>query len=204
MILCVISSFESQNLYNSLLRPTGIGLKKNPFFILIIITGTPIEIDSRQVLDASVINRTDLEVDIKKIEDRIEGQNKRLIVVANKVDNTEDQERIIKTFTGIENVIYTSAKKKENIKAIEERLFDFVQSGALNNDVVVTNARHFEALSRSNESLIKVLEGLDNNITGDFLAMDIRQALHQLGLITGDITTDDLLDNIFSKFCIGK
>ena len=156
------------------------------------------------LIDASSISREQLEVDIQKIENRIEGKNKRLIVVANKVDNTKDQEGVIKTFTGIKNVIYTSAKKKENIKAIEERLFDFVQSGALNNDVVVTNTRHFEALTRSNESLIKVLEGLDNNITGDFLAMDIRQALHFLGEITGDITTDDLLDNIFSKFCIGK
>ena len=71
-------------------------------------------------------------------------------------------------------------------------------------DTVVTNTRHYEALSRANESLEKVLQGLDSNITGDFLAMDIRQALHHLGEITGEITTDDLLDNIFSKFCIGK
>ncbi len=156
------------------------------------------------LVDASKITREELDADIQKIEDRIEGENKRLIVVANKVDNTKDQEGVIKTFTGIKNVIYTSAKKKENIKAIEERLFDYVQSGALNNDIVVTNSRHFEALTRSNEALIKVLEGLDNNITGDFLAMDIRQSLHFLGEITGDITTDDLLDNIFSKFCIGK
>lgn len=156
------------------------------------------------LVDASKITREDLETDIQKIEDRIEGKNKRLIIVANKVDNSKNLEGIKKTFTGINNVIYTSAKNKENIKAIEERLFDFVQSGALNNDVVVTNTRHFEALTRSNESLIKVLEGLDNNITGDFLAMDIRQSLHFLGEITGDITTDDLLDNIFSRFCIGK
>ena len=156
------------------------------------------------LVDASAITREELEADIQKVEDRISGKNKRLIVIANKVDNTRNQEGILKTFTGIKNVIYTSAKKKENIKAIEERLFDYVQSGALNNDVVVTNARHFEALTRANEALLKVLEGLDNNITGDFLAMDIRQALHFLGEITGEITTDDLLDNIFSKFCIGK
>jgi tRNA modification GTPase len=156
------------------------------------------------LVDASTITREALEADIEKIEAKIEDKNKRLIVVANKVDNTRDQEGILRTFKGIKNVIYTSAKKKENIKALEERLFDFVQSGALNNDVVVTNARHFEALTRANASLIKVLEGLDVNITGDFLAMDIRQSLHFLGEITGEITTDDLLDNIFSKFCIGK
>ena len=156
------------------------------------------------LVDASKITREALEADIKKIKDRIEGKSKRLIIVANKVDKADAKARVEEKFEGIENTIFISAKAKENIKTIETRLFDFVQSGALNNDVVVTNVRHYEALTKANESLAKVLEGLDNNITGDFLAMDIRQALHQLGLITGDITTDDLLDNIFSKFCIGK
>jgi tRNA modification GTPase len=156
------------------------------------------------LVDASTITRAALDADIKKISDRIEGKNKRLIVIANKVDAMKDQEGLLKTFTGVKNVIFTSAKLKDNIKAIEEKLYDYIQAGALNNDVVVTNARHYEALTKSNEALLKVLEGLDNNITGDFLAMDIRQALHYLGEITGDITTDDLLENIFSKFCIGK
>lgn len=156
------------------------------------------------LVDAATITREALDNDIKKISDRIEGKNKRLIVIANKVDAMKDQEGLLKTFTGIKNVIFTSAKQKDNIAAIEEKLYEYIQSGALNNDVVVTNARHYEALTKSNESLLKVLEGLDNNITGDFLAMDIRQALHYLGEITGDITTDDLLENIFSKFCIGK
>ncbi|MDG1476843.1 MAG: tRNA uridine-5-carboxymethylaminomethyl(34) synthesis GTPase MnmE, partial [Vicingaceae bacterium] len=154
------------------------------------------------LVDAAEISREQLLQDVQKIKDRIEGKNKRLIVVANKVDKAKGE--IESKFEGIDDVIFVSAKGKENVKAIEERLFDFVQSGALNNDVVVTNARHYEALTKANESLLKVLEGLDLNITGDFLAMDIRQALHHLGEITGDITTDDLLDNIFSKFCIGK
>jgi len=156
------------------------------------------------LVDAATITKEALDKDIKKINDRIEGKNKRLIVVANKVDQTKDQEELLKTFTDIKDVVFTSAKLKDNVSALEEKLFAFVQAGALNNDVVVSNARHYEALTKSNDSLIKVLEGLDNNITGDFLAMDIRQALHHLGEITGDITTDDLLDNIFSKFCIGK
>jgi tRNA modification GTPase len=156
------------------------------------------------LVDASEISRDQLLTDIQKIKDRIEGKNKRLIIVANKVDKAASQEIVEAKFEGVDDTIFISAKEKENVKAIETRLFDFVQSGALNNDVVVTNARHYEALTKANESLAKVLEGLDLNITGDFLAMDIRQALHQLGLITGDITTDDLLDNIFSKFCIGK
>lgn len=156
------------------------------------------------LVDAASITREVLDKDIKKISDRIEGKSKRLIVIANKVDQMKNQEGLLKTFTGIKNVIFTAAKQKDNITAIEEKLYDYIQTGALNNDVVVTNARHYEALTKANDSLLKVLEGLDNNITGDFLAMDIRQALHYLGEITGDITTDDLLENIFSKFCIGK
>jgi tRNA modification GTPase len=69
---------------------------------------------------------------------------------------------------------------------------------------MVTNLRHYKSLVQTNQSLEKVLVGMQNETTGDFLAMDIRQALHYLGEITGQITSDDLLANIFSKFCIGK
>ena len=69
---------------------------------------------------------------------------------------------------------------------------------------MVTNLRHYQNLMETNHALERVLGGMSNGVTGDFLAMDIRQSLHYLGEITGTITTDDLLDNIFSKFCIGK
>lgn len=69
---------------------------------------------------------------------------------------------------------------------------------------IVTNLRHYEALVKTQESLEAALHALENQITGDFVAMDIRRALYHLGEITGEITTDDLLGNIFSKFCIGK
>jgi tRNA modification GTPase len=166
------------------------------------------KIDSASIIlllvDASNISKEQLTTDINNIKNRIEGKNKRLIVVANKIDKS-DLATIEAKFVGIENVIFTSAKELQNIEKIKDQLYAFVKNGALQNtDVIVTNARHFEALSKANESLLKVLEGLDINITGDFLAMDIRQALHQLGEITGEITTDDLLENIFSRFCIGK
>jgi tRNA modification GTPase len=166
------------------------------------------KIDSASIVlllvDASNIAKEQLTTDVNNIKNRIAGKNKRLIVVANKIDKSDLAEIEVK-FKGIENVIYTSAKELQNIEKIKDQLYAFVKNGALQNtDVVVTNARHFEALSKANESLLKVLEGLDINITGDFLAMDIRQALHQLGEITGEITTDDLLENIFSRFCIGK
>ena len=71
-------------------------------------------------------------------------------------------------------------------------------------NVVVTNIRHYQSLLNTQSSLHDVVRGIDNRITNDFLAQDIRHALHYLGEITGEITTDDILANIFSKFCIGK
>lgn len=140
----------------------------------------------------------------QSITAKIAHSNKRLVVVANKVDKT-NIDQIKAKFNGIEHVVFLSAKEKTNLELLKEQLFDFVNAGALaNSDVVVTNARHYEALTKANEALLKVLEGLDTNITGDFLAMDIRQSLHHLGEITGEITTDDLLENIFTRFCIGK
>ena len=87
----------------------------------------------------------------------------------------------------------------------EERILDEVNIDSFTTgDTVVTNIRHQQELLNTQNDLNRVLEGIDNGISNDLLAMDIRQALHHLGEITGTITTDDLLDNIFSKFCIGK
>jgi tRNA modification GTPase len=101
--------------------------------------------------------------------------------------------------------IFISAQQHTNIELLKERILSFfhikhVKTG----DVMVTNLRHYQGLLQTHESLDRVLEGLSGGITGDFLAMDIRQALHYLGEITGAITSEDLLANIFGKFCIGK
>ena len=84
-------------------------------------------------------------------------------------------------------------------------LLDAISHDKVNQEsTVVSNARHFHALEETHISLNDVLTGLDQGIEGDFLAVDIKRALHYLGEITGEITNEDLLDNIFSKFCIGK
>lgn len=104
-----------------------------------------------------------------------------------------------------EQIITLSAKEGMNIPYFKEKLYDMVIQGEMNiGNTVVSNARHYEALQNSYESLDDVLRGMDTQVTTDFVAMDIRRALHHLGEITGEISTDDLLDNIFSKFCIGK
>lgn len=99
----------------------------------------------------------------------------------------------------------TSALNKMNIEYLKEELYNAVISKKLNlESTIVANARHYEALQKSYESLDRVLEGMATGITSDFVAMDIRAALHHLGEITGEISTDDLLGNIFGKFCIEK
>jgi tRNA modification GTPase len=104
-----------------------------------------------------------------------------------------------------QNFIFISASNKTNIEQLKEAiLVKFKINEVKQGDVLVTNLRHYENLTQTYESLERVLYGMATDVTGDFLAMDIRQSLHYLGLITGEITTDDLLDNIFSKFCIGK
>ena len=128
----------------------------------------------------------------------------QLVIVANKIDK-EDIDYTRKEFSGFKDVILISAKEKQNIEELKTRLVTLFDNRTVNvTETIVTNARHVEALHNTGKALIRVLEGLNNNIPGDLLAIDIRNALYHLGEITGEISSDDLLENIFSKFCIGK
>ncbi|MGK7390690.1 MAG: tRNA uridine-5-carboxymethylaminomethyl(34) synthesis GTPase MnmE [Candidatus Cyclobacteriaceae bacterium M2_1C_046] len=127
-----------------------------------------------------------------------------VVTVANKTDKA--QKEILDELKKDESILFISAAQKENLEQLRERLLNAVKTGELKpgEDTIVTNIRHYDNLMKTRNALQDVLNGIDNDVTGDFLAMDIRQALHFLGEITGQITTDDLLENIFSKFCIGK
>lgn len=114
---------------------------------------------------------------------------------------------------GIENAkakfraeaFYISAKDKHNIEQLREELYKLVATGNINTEgTIVTNLRHYNNLKEVAKSLAEVKAGMDNNLPGDLLALDIRRSLHYLGEITGEVTTEDKLDYIFSKFCIGK
>lgn len=122
--------------------------------------------------------------------------NSQLLLVANKSDKgskaLHPESLTISALQGI------------GIKELEEKLLDLIHYSENANETILTNIRHVEALQKTSDALERVLYGIDNPVTSDFLAMDIKQALHYLGEITGSISTDDLLENIFSKFCIGK
>lgn len=124
------------------------------------------------------------------------------VKVGNKVDQAEAE--LLKKLKE-EDFIFISAANKTNIQQLKDKLLSYFHINAVKSgDVLVTNLRHYQNLVQTHESLDRVLKGMTEGITGDFLAMDIRQSLHYLGEITGQITTEDLLENIFSKFCIGK
>jgi len=124
------------------------------------------------------------------------------IKVGNKLDKAD--ETLVAQLRK-ENFIFISAKHNDHIDALKENILSLFEiKNVKTGDVMVTNLRHYQNLLQTNESLTRVLEGMGSGVTGDFLAMDIRQSLHYLGEITGSITTEDLLANIFGKFCIGK
>ncbi|MVN92710.1 tRNA uridine-5-carboxymethylaminomethyl(34) synthesis GTPase MnmE [Mucilaginibacter aquatilis] len=128
------------------------------------------------------------------------------LLVANKIDIVPDyKQRYSPALPEGVTLVAISAKEKLHISQLKQLVYDTTIQGRLNgNETLVTNIRHLEALQKTEQALIKTLSGIDMQVTSDFLAMDIKQALHYLGEITGTVTTDDLLDNIFSKFCIGK
>tara|TARA_B100001758_G_scaffold247425_1_gene265193 strand:- start:1710 stop:3062 length:1353 start_codon:yes stop_codon:yes gene_type:complete len=145
------------------------------------------------IIDASQRIKLQL-LELKKIK----KENKRkVLVVVNKVDITKINLE--------EEYISISAKTGEGIPILENELLKFINTEKISeSDSIVSNLRHYEQLQLTLHEINNIIKGLENNISGDFLAINIRQALFHLGNITGEITTDDLLGNIFGKFCIGK
>lgn len=129
---------------------------------------------------------------------------KPLVVIMNKKDLLSETE-IQNIQHQIPNILLISAKNKEGIEDLKNQLLSFVNTGALrNNETIVTNTRHYDSLLKALEEIQKVKFGLETNLSSDLMALDIREALYQFGLITGQVTNDELLGNIFANFCIGK
>lgn len=149
---------------------------------------------------------------INDVQSKMDIEKQQLIVVVNKIDlaenkNVADQFNASNFPELFENssIVALSAKKKINLDELTTQLLKTINLSAINSDeVIVTNARHHEALTHALEGIVRVKEGLESEISGDFLAQDIREVLHYLGSITGQISTDEVLGNIFKNFCIGK
>ncbi|MFZ6663482.1 tRNA uridine-5-carboxymethylaminomethyl(34) synthesis GTPase MnmE [Peijinzhouia sedimentorum] len=134
----------------------------------------------------------------------LQSLNLPILLIGNKSDLLSEQEKA-NWQTSFPEMLFISASHKNGLEELKSKLLETIEKDKIaGSDTIVTNERHYHQLKQTEQSLMAVITGLENGISNDFLAMDIRQSLHHLGEITGSITTEDLLDNIFSKFCIGK
>ena len=162
---------------------------------------------SAEEFQNAVINLKSLQNEVGKIAAKY--PNKPLVILVNKVDilNAMEKTKLKELLSNIDGSSFEliSAKTGDGVEALKNLLLNYVNTGALrNNATIVTNTRHYDALLKALEEVQKVQGGLDNSLSGDLLAIDIKQALYHFGEITGEITSDDLLGNIFANFCIGK
>ena len=143
------------------------------------------------------------------VRSQIAGKGKKLFILLNKIDtDLSGQRNDFKNAISLqedESMLFISAKTGEGLDELKEAISSTVESDKIESEnVIVTNIRHYRALSQVTESLERVKEGLENHLQEDLIAIDIRHAIHYLGEITGEITTDEILGNIFRNFCIGK
>ncbi len=157
-----------------------------------------------QLFDGSKISEETYSEIKNQIEKKLsQNPDKQQLIVVNKMD-TSNMKTVKKCFDQYD-YLTISAKTGEGVEALKKQLLGLVQMGKLhNNDTIITNARHYDALRQALDNIQKVQHGLQTGLSGDLLAIDIREALHHFGRITGEISTDDLLGNIFANFCIGK
>jgi tRNA modification GTPase len=161
-------------------------------------------IDSLQLITD---NENKVKIEIEKIRNQF--PLKPLIVVINKVDKLNQEDRIKLahqlSIVNYQLSIEISAKENTGIEELKNQLLSFVNTGALrNNETIVTNTRHYDSLLKALDEIQKVKYGQETNLSSDLMALDIREALYHFGMITGQVTNDELLGNIFANFCIGK
>jgi tRNA modification GTPase len=155
------------------------------------------------VCDISEENKQGIEEILEEFKSYIQDGTRHFILVANKIDKLKEIPAHFKEFLELETV-FVSAKRKENIHLLAETLVNHVKHDSLTDEILVNNSRHFEAISNALDSIESIENGFHQNVPTDLIAIDIRQALYYLGSITGEVTTDEILGNIFGKFCIGK
>ena len=155
------------------------------------------------VVDISSTTIDEIKESLNDFKEHIINNGKKFIIIANKTDLMVESPHKLKDLMEMD-VVFISAKRKENINLISEILTKSVNVEKISDNTVVSNIRHKEALGKVMEQVISIEKGIKNNSQLDLLACDLRVALYHLGEITGEITTNEILGNIFGKFCIGK
>lgn len=161
---------------------------------------------ARIVLYVFDIRNTDCETvqeKLREFHEVIQDPTKKFILIANKTDELEEMPHAFQKMVELD-CVFISAKRKENLKLVTEHLLNAVDTSNIKDETIVSNARHYQELTKALEAITSVEQGFEQGIPSDLIAIDIRTALHHLGEITGQVTTDELLGNIFGNFCIGK
>jgi len=146
----------------------------------------------------------DLKADVEVMQNELNDVARSWIMIGNKVDDPAAVPSIASSY-GLKDAVYISAKQNMHLDALKLTLTEKVISGGVNTEnTIVTNARHYQSLQKLSSILMTIRTGMQEHVPGDLLSIDIRECLYQLGEITGQISNEDQLDFIFSKFCIGK
>jgi tRNA modification GTPase len=166
--------------------------------VLLLVDGSRLSVDSLK----------SVKIEIEKIRNQF--PLKPILIIINKKDLISSEilatiNQQLTTNNQQLTTLYISAKQKQGIDELKNQLLSFVNTGAMrNNETIVTNTRHYDSLLKALEEIQKVKFGLQSNLSSDLMAIDIKQALYYFGEITGEVTNDELLGNIFANFCIGK
>jgi tRNA modification GTPase len=155
------------------------------------------------VFDINETTEDEIDEAIADIRAQVNIPDKEIILIANKTDMLQESPHTFRKLVDMDT-LFVSAKRLENINLIISRLLSSVHSGETSDKTIVSNLRHYEALTHTLEAILNVEKGFAEGITSDLISIDIREALYHLGLITGEITSDEILGSIFGKFCIGK
>jgi tRNA modification GTPase len=155
------------------------------------------------VVDISKTSPDEIKNVLNDFKEHIAGNDKKFIIIANKTDLLVESPQHLRTILEMD-IVFISAKRKENINLISDILTKSVNLNNISDDAVVSNIRHKEALEKVMEQIVNIENGISANISSDLLASDLKIALYHLGEITGEITNNEILGNIFGKFCIGK
>ena len=155
------------------------------------------------LVDLSETNVAEVMNELKEFSEHLDDKSKKWILIGNKVDDVNELPKWFKTLVDLDT-IFISAKRRENINLVLDRICEYVEQKNISGSTVVTNARHYEAMTDALESVLFVKESFGTETPTDLIAIDLRNALYFLGTITGEISTEDILGEIFGSFCIGK
>lgn len=155
------------------------------------------------MIDVTRTSLEEIDDEVLDFKQHIDMADKELIILANKIDELETMPPHYHRWHEM-GVIFISAKRKVNIENIEDRLNEFVEKHKIQDITLLTNERHYDLLCRIEKSLQRIREGLSDGTPTDLVAEDVRAALYDLGCLTGTISTDEILNNVFGRFCIGK